>query len=158
MPEPYTCSRTQWSDITDLIKYCNFAQWEHEYNNMEIYDGMQWEIQLIRNEKICKKIYGSNKYPSAWRIFWALKQMCVRMMKREAVSICKPKKCPFCGSSNVKPYFYGMPTAEVACSGKYIIGGCCIKDGQPKWGCEDCGANFIEGDPCFDGYLARFSR
>jgi hypothetical protein len=49
-----------------------------------------------------------------------------------------------------------MPTAEIAYSGKYIIGGCCIEDGQPKWGCEDCGANFIEGDPHFDNYWQDF--
>ena len=150
VPEPYKCSREQWYDIVDLIKDCNFAQWEHEYANNYILDGMQWEIELIKNERTRKKIYGSNEFPVAWRIFWALKQTCIRLMKREVVCFSKPEKCPFCGSKKIKSYFYGLPTAEIANSGKYIIGGCCIMEGKPKWGCEDCGANFIEGNPAFD--------
>lgn len=155
-PVQYKCTKTQWERIEDIIKSCDFAQWEREYNNMHILDGMQWEIKLIRNGETCRKFYGSNKYPSSWRIFWALKQMCSRLIKRESVSMYKPKKCPFCGSAAVKPYLYGMPTAEAAYSGKYIIGGCCIEEGQPKWGCEDCGAKFIEGDPHFDNYWQDF--
>ena len=86
-PVQYKCTNDQWENVEDIIKSCNFAQWEHEYSNM-LCDGMQWEFKLIRNGKTCKKIYGSNKYPSKWRIFWALKQMCIRLIRRETVTFC----------------------------------------------------------------------
>ena len=83
IPKPYKCSREQWHDIIDLIKDCNFAQWERKYNNRYILDGMQWEIELIKNERTRKKIYGSNEFPAAWRIFEALKQKCIQLMNNQ---------------------------------------------------------------------------
>ena len=54
----------------------------------------------------------------------------------------KPAQCPVCGSKSVKPILYGMPSPDCDFS-KYIIGGCCIQDDSPDWGCESCGADFI---------------
>ena len=83
VPEPYKCSEEQWYDIVNLIKDCNLAQWERKYDNRYILDGMQWEIELIKNGRCRRKIYGSNKFPAAWRIFEALKQKCIQLMNNQ---------------------------------------------------------------------------
>jgi rubredoxin len=48
--------------------------------------------------------------------------------------------CPICGTS-LQEVPYGMPTAEAADSGKYLIMGCTINDYSPseKWFCPECG-------------------
>ena len=54
----------------------------------------------------------------------------------------QPKQCPFCGSADVKPIVYGLPSNEFDRS-KYISGGCCICEDSPSWGCENCRAIFF---------------
>jgi len=48
--------------------------------------------------------------------------------------------CPICGTT-LQEVLYGMPTAEAAHSGKYLIMGCTIDDDSPseKWFCPECG-------------------
>ena len=48
--------------------------------------------------------------------------------------------CPTCGTT-LQEVLYGMPTAEDAHSGKYLIMGCTILDDSPseKWFCPKCG-------------------
>jgi len=47
--------------------------------------------------------------------------------------------CPTCGTT-LQEVLYGMPTAEDAHSGKYLIMGCTILDDSPseKWFCPEC--------------------
>ena len=47
--------------------------------------------------------------------------------------------CPTCGT-NLQEVLYGMPDAETAHSGKYLIMGCTIFDDSPseKWFCPEC--------------------
>ncbi len=48
--------------------------------------------------------------------------------------------CVTCGTT-LQKVLYGMPTAEAAHSGKYLIMGCDIDDDSPseKWFCPECG-------------------
>jgi hypothetical protein len=53
----------------------------------------------------------------------------------------KPRKCPACGSADVVPILYGMPTAEGfkdAEAGLIALGGCCISNDDPSWACRTC--------------------
>ena len=59
----------------------------------------------------------------------------------------KPKKCPFCGSTEIKQYLFGLPTKEASKSGKYILGGCVISNNNPSWGCVNCHSNFYRPRP-----------
>ena len=54
--------------------------------------------------------------------------------------------CPICGTT-LQEVLYGMPTAEAAHSGKYLIMGCTIMDDSPseKWFCPKCEAFVDEG-------------
>ena len=47
--------------------------------------------------------------------------------------------CPICGTT-LQEVLYGMPDAETAHSGKYLIMGCTIDDDSPseKWFCPEC--------------------
>ena len=47
--------------------------------------------------------------------------------------------CPTCGTT-LQEVLYGMPDAETAHSGKYLIMGCTIMDDSPseKWFCPEC--------------------
>lgn len=49
----------------------------------------------------------------------------------------KPIKCPSCRGSSVWPYLRGMPSSPPE-SG-WLIGGCCLAEDMPEWGCPDCG-------------------
>ena len=54
--------------------------------------------------------------------------------------------CPIC-QTTLQEVLYGMPTAEAAHSGKYLIMGCTIMDDSPseKWFCPKCEAFVDEG-------------
>lgn len=55
------------------------------------------------------------------------------------------KKCPVCGTVNVVPIMYGMPTLDAMKSaekGKIALGSCCITDYQPQKHCKDCNTDF----------------
>ena len=140
----YLCTSEQWTETTELMESCAFDQWEVRYGNPQP-DGMSWKLALIKEGKVQREIAGDNDYPDAWRIFWALKQHCLRLVRREAFFYDKPDICPFCGSANTKRYVFGLPTAEAFDSSKYILGGCESSSSDPKWGCADCGAKFFEG-------------
>ncbi len=59
-------------------------------------------------------------------------------------------KCPECGAVAVVPIAYGHPvveTFEAADRGEVMLGGCCVTDHDPQWGCTACKARFFsEGD------------
>lgn len=58
----------------------------------------------------------------------------------------KPKICPYCKGKVVK-ILYGEPTDEAmeeSENKKIIIGGCCISDDDPQWGCVDCDRSFLK--------------
>ena len=150
MEQVYKCSNTIWKCIGEIVRACDFDQWEQEYNDDNLSDGMQWKIKLLQNGKICKEICGSNKYPNAWRIFWSLKQMCIQLTKHEVVSICKPQRCPFCESVKIKNFLYRELT-YLDKAENYIVVPETINTAneRPKWGCADCGAKFIEDMSCF---------
>ena len=143
----HTCNKREWARLTELIDACRFDQWDEKYYE-PVLDGTSWSMRLKAGRKVLKESHGDNGFPAAWRIFMALKRECRQILTREMLIPAKPAKCPFCGSTKVKPYLSGMPTAEASASGKYILGGCCITGNEPKWGCEKCQAKFYKGDPC----------
>lgn len=69
------------------------------------------------------------------------KNMLSQMLEPVIVSR-KPTKCPVCGSRNIKTILYDMPGQDFDFS-KYIVGGCCVHDGNPSWGCDDCAVLFV---------------
>ena len=55
----------------------------------------------------------------------------------------KPIICPSCKKKEVRPSMFGMPTAEVAHSGKWHIAGCMPDMPTHRtWGCCNCDAAF----------------
>lgn len=61
--------------------------------------------------------------------------------KRIVSSPRKPRICPICGDNHIVPILYGEPTAEAvaeADAGKIILGGCCLTENNPTWGCTSC--------------------
>ena len=151
MPASCVCTAKQRKQISELIQQACFSQWEEEYCNPDV-DGVRWKIELIRGGQVRKKSSGSSGYPSAWRIFWALKQICIRLMRREAVIFSKPEKCSFCGSSEVKSYLYGHRTETKLHPGKYIVESSSIQGDQPTWECASCSAKFFRGEPLLDHF------
>lgn len=71
-------------------------------------------------------------------------------MQEDEVSIVKvtrkPRKCVNCGGK-VVPILYGMPSPigmELIDSGKRIMGGCCVTDSDPQWGCLNCDTMYLK--------------
>lgn len=55
---------------------------------------------------------------------------------------CKTTKCPRCGSKQVVPILYGMPSPEMierSARGEIVIGGCLTSENNPCWECLACG-------------------
>ena len=47
--------------------------------------------------------------------------------------------CPGCGAlGSVREIVYGMPGSDFDFD-KYIVGGCCVTDNDPEYGCKECG-------------------
>ena len=54
-------------------------------------------------------------------------------------------KCPKCNKGELLLIVYGYPTKvaeEAAKKGDILLGGCCITDNDPAFGCKLCGAKF----------------
>ena len=64
---------------------------------------------------------------------------------RPEVQISGPRRCPRCRSTRAVPIEYGLPPIEMAPQadrGEFVLGGCCVSDGDPTWHCFACGADF----------------
>lgn len=58
------------------------------------------------------------------------------------------RKCPHCGSTNIRSIVYGYPSPELweeEIKGKVKLGGCCISENQPNYYCDDCEKSFNKG-------------
>lgn len=58
----------------------------------------------------------------------------------------KPRKCTNCGGI-VVPILYGEPSPigmELIDARKGIMGGCCVSNNDPQWGCLDCDTMYIK--------------
>ena len=57
--------------------------------------------------------------------------------------------CPKCGSQDVLPILYGMPSREMteeSIAGKIALGGCVIFSDSPDRLCGNCGHDWREGE------------
>jgi hypothetical protein len=64
-------------------------------------------------------------------------------------------ECPTCGRNTVVPIIYGMPTPEgleAAERGEFVLGGCCIFDGQATRRCTACDWDDSTGSDWLDGW------
>lgn len=53
----------------------------------------------------------------------------------------KKRYCPICGTRTAVPIQYGYPSEkgfEMARRGEIILGGCCLDQNNPDWGCKTC--------------------
>lgn len=53
----------------------------------------------------------------------------------------KNSKCPLCHNDSIRPIVYGHPEGDMwdkARRGEIILGGCCVSDGDPNYGCTFC--------------------
>ena len=57
--------------IKNELRKANVLSWKENYIDKYILDGMQWSLDIKLNNKE-KKIYGSNKYPKEWDVFYKL--------------------------------------------------------------------------------------
>ena len=67
----------------------------------------------------------------------------------------KPRKCPKCGSKNVKSIFYGMPANEEEVMKRYVIGGCIVSEDDAPWICTDCNTEVFHDPPWSGGGAHR---
>jgi hypothetical protein len=61
------------------------------------------------------------------------------------MTIFEKPACPECGSHDVKPIIYGLPTPETmhrAMLGEVALGGCIVYDNAPDMYCGSCNASW----------------
>jgi hypothetical protein len=67
----------------------------------------------------------------------------VLMTKKQKIK--GPEPCPKCGSLDVVPIMYGLPSLEAMdeeTRGKIFLGGCVVGDRDPQKHCKACGTEF----------------
>ena len=63
----------------------------------------------------------------------------------------KIQNCPKCkAKKSIKPCLWGMPSAEVAYSGKYAIMGCSLEIPMAKWACAECDYKIYYPPDCLE--------
>lgn len=65
--EPLMLSEEDSNAVDEFIGALNIQNWKDEYNNYNVLDGEQWEIEIVFTDGSRYKSTGSNAYPSAWR-------------------------------------------------------------------------------------------
>ena len=58
--------------------------------------------------------------------------------------------CPKCGSAEVVPFLFGLPTIsalEASAAGSVALGGCVVGGEDPEWLCRSCSLEFGHHDP-----------
>lgn len=58
-------------DFKDKLIGTNILNWKRNYDDNEILDGTQWEVELVRAKRNIKRS-GSNHYPKEWEEFCKL--------------------------------------------------------------------------------------
>src|SRR5699024_8869266 len=56
------------TDITTFmsgLKVVNLLNWKRRYEEPDVLDGTQWEVEIIRENRNLKRS-GSNKFPAEW--------------------------------------------------------------------------------------------
>ncbi|UJF15420.1 hypothetical protein LZ578_10680 [Jeotgalibaca sp. MA1X17-3] len=53
------------------LRKVNLLNWKRRYEEPDVLDGMQWEVEMIREKRNLKRS-GSNKYPAEWECFCEL--------------------------------------------------------------------------------------
>ena len=94
-------------------------------------EGYQYKIVFLEGD--------NSNYGTIYR-----KPMKLRRKSRKAPTIFKAK-CPKCGSRSAAGIIYGYPSAEtreIAERGEIVLGGCIIRESNPKWFCKNCGHNW----------------
>ncbi len=51
-------------ELIDILNSMRAPEWQRNYNDNDIMDGTQWELEILYNKrKTSKVVYGSNEYP-----------------------------------------------------------------------------------------------
>ena len=56
-------SEKDWEDFWRTVDKLKVWSWNKEYNNDDILDGTQWELEIKREGRKKRRIFGSNAYP-----------------------------------------------------------------------------------------------
>jgi hypothetical protein len=63
------------------------------------------------------------------------------------MSLMGEETCPVCGSHDVVPIMYGLPSPEAeedAMNGKVVLGGCVVEENSPTLYCKSCEHNWYD--------------
>lgn len=51
-------------ELIDILNSMRVPEWQRNYNDNDVMDGTQWELEILYNKrKTSKVVYGSNEYP-----------------------------------------------------------------------------------------------
>jgi len=56
-------SDLDWQTFWNKIDLLGVWDWEKEYFDQDVMDGVQWELMIDKKGRQRRRIYGSNKYP-----------------------------------------------------------------------------------------------
>lgn len=73
LDETLTVTEEEWRAMLDTLYGKLFLhEWEKEFDDPNILDGTQWELDLHLTGKRVREYYGSNDYPPYWDEMYAL--------------------------------------------------------------------------------------
>jgi len=66
LPMPITPRKEEWKIFWEELDVLKVWNWDKEYINRGVMDGTQWELNVKREGRRHRRIYGSNAYPEGF--------------------------------------------------------------------------------------------
>lgn len=139
--EPYFYSNGQEEVIRGLLEAVDFSSWRRT-RPAKPQEGALWLARLKDGDSVVKvfsRKIANPKHEIALQRFVAY---CRGFFIFQMVCNRKPASCPYCGSDDIRPYSFGLPTGPSTKEDPYLMGGCVISPDSPTWGCVECGMDF----------------
>ena len=66
LPMPIKPRKEEWKSFWEELDVLKVWNWDKEYINRDMLDGTQWELNVKREGRRHRRIYGSNAYPEGF--------------------------------------------------------------------------------------------
>jgi len=70
--DEYVISKEQLNDFLEKIFNNKVLKWKNKYHDNNILDGTQWKLEMDFKDLPKFDSYGSNEYPSNWKIIFTI--------------------------------------------------------------------------------------
>lgn len=138
-----SCSDLQWRNLVRRFRKIDFPSLNE--NGLPPFDSVsRWQAYFKNGDRIVDSFSGEIGYTKKWGRLRRFKSYCHGFFIDQMECDTKPLKCPYCGSSDIRPYLSAESARAISEDDKYLVDGCVVPDHSPAWGCAACGVDFYK--------------